>query len=73
VNTIDPTGAGDAFNGALAVALAEGMNLDEAVKFAAAAGALTVTKLEVIPALPYRKEVERFLEERGREWKVGGG
>ena len=73
VNTIDPTGAGDAFNGALAVALAEGMNLDEAVKFAAAAGALTVTKLEVIPALPYRKEVEKFLEERGREWKVGGG
>ena len=55
VNTIDPTGAGDAFNGALAVA------------------SLTVTKLEVIPALPYRKEIEKFLEERSREWKMGGG
>ena len=73
VNTIDPTGAGDAFNGALAVALAEGKDLEESVKFAAAAGALTVTKLEVIPALPYRKEVEKFLEERSREWKIIGG
>jgi len=70
VNTIDPTGAGDAFNGALAVALAEGREFEEALKFAAATGALAVTKLEVIPALPYRKDVEQFLRRRGEEWKT---
>jgi ribokinase len=60
VKAIDTTGAGDAFNGALAIALAEGRPLREAVTFANLAGALTTTKKEVIPALPVRRELEEF-------------
>jgi ribokinase len=60
VEAVDPTGSGDAFNGALAVALAEGEHLREAVEFACSAGALTATKREVIPALPHRWELEGF-------------
>ena len=58
VKSVDETGAGDAFNGALAVALSKGEEMEEAVRFANAAGALTVTKEEVIPALPRKAEVE---------------
>ena len=61
VRAVDTTGAGDAFNGALAVALTEGEPLSAAVKFANYAGALAVTKYEVIPALPTRRELEDFL------------
>lgn len=61
VEPIDTTGAGDAFNGALAVALAEGMPLVDAVRFANAAGALCVTRLGTAPAMPQRSEVERLL------------
>jgi ribokinase len=53
--------AGDSFNGALAVALTEGKSLSEAVKFANAMGALTVTKRGAIPSLHTRKQVEEFL------------
>jgi ribokinase len=60
VDVVDPTGAGDAFNGALAVALAEGEPLKEAVGFACFAGALTTTKQEVVPALPHRWELNGF-------------
>jgi ribokinase len=60
VKALDTTGAGDAFNGALAVALSEGEPLRHAVAFANYAGALTVTRREVIPALPSRAEVEEF-------------
>jgi ribokinase len=62
VRAVDSTGAGDAFNGALAVAMCEGMELGDAVKFANCAGALTVTKTEVVPALPTRAEVDRLME-----------
>lgn len=61
VKTVDTTGAGDAFNGALAVALAEGQPLLNAVRFANAAGALCVTKLGTAPAMPSRPEVEELL------------
>ena len=60
VDVVDTTGAGDAFNGALAVALSEGEPLRQAVAFANYAGALTVTKREVIPALPRRSELDEF-------------
>jgi len=60
VKTVDETGAGDAFNGALAVALSEGEPLVAAVMFANYAGALTVTKPEVVPALPTRQELDEF-------------
>ncbi len=58
VDVVDTTGAGDAFNGALAVALAEGQPVTDAVAFANAAAALQVTKLGTAPAMPYREEVE---------------
>jgi ribokinase len=61
VDALDTTGAGDAFNGALAVALAEGRSLPEAVAFANAAAALQVTRLGAAPAMPYRDEVEKLL------------
>jgi ribokinase len=61
VSVVDTTGAGDAFTCALAVALAEGQPLADAVRFATHAGALACTKLGVIPALPRRAEVEMRL------------
>ena len=62
VNVVDTTGAGDAFTCALAVALAEGMSLLAAVRFATIAGALACTRLGVIPALPTRREVESLMQ-----------
>ena len=61
VKAIDTVGAGDSFNGALAVSIIEGKELEEAVKFANAMGALTVQKSGAIPSLHTRKEVEDFL------------
>ncbi|ASS98058.1 ribokinase [Geobacillus thermoleovorans] len=61
VPVVDTTGAGDTFNGALAVALAEGKPLDEACRFANAAAALSVTKLGAQAGMPRRQEVESFL------------
>ncbi|MCK6627678.1 MAG: ribokinase [Anaerolineae bacterium] len=60
VEVVDTTGAGDAFNAGLAVALAEGRSLVEAVKYANCAGALACTKLGVIPALGYRAQVDEL-------------
>lgn len=61
VNVVDTTGAGDAFNGGLATALAEGMDIVRAVEFANATGALSVTKIGTAPAMPYRDEIENLL------------
>ncbi len=61
VKVVDTTGAGDCFSGALAVALAEGSALAEAVTFANAAAALSVTRLGTAPAMPTRAEVDAFL------------
>jgi ribokinase len=63
VPVTDTTGAGDAFNGALAVALGEGMAIEEAVRFACRAGALAVTEAEVIPGLPSREAVDTMAED----------
>ncbi len=60
VDVVDTTGAGDAFNSGLAVALIEGRSLIDAVKFANCAGALACTKLGVIPALAKRDRVEQL-------------
>ncbi|WP_407425548.1 ribokinase [Arcticibacter sp.] len=57
VKVIDTTAAGDVFNGALAVALAEGKSLIEAVKFACQASAISVTKLGAQSSIPSRNEV----------------
>jgi len=64
VTPIDTTGAGDAFNAGLAVALAEGNSLEQAARFAAAVAALSVTKHGAQPSLPTRAEVEAFIQER---------
>jgi ribokinase len=55
---LDTTAAGDTFNGALAVGLAEGMPLLDAVQFANAAGAIAVTRMGAQPSAPSRDEIE---------------
>jgi ribokinase len=66
VNAVDTTAAGDIFNGALSVALAEGKALDEAIRFANAAAAISVTRLGAQPSAPRRTEIERFLSRNRR-------
>ena len=61
VNAIDTTAAGDTFNGALAVAVAEGKTLEDAVEYANAAAAISVTKMGAQPSLPLKNEIEDFL------------
>jgi ribokinase len=61
VNVVDTTAAGDTFNGALAAGMAEGMEMADAVRFANAAAALSVTKAGAQPSIPSRAEVERLL------------
>lgn len=61
VNVVDTTAAGDAFNGALAVALAEGHSLEESILWGNAAGALACTRHGAQPSLPYREEVEQLI------------
>jgi len=62
VTAIDSTAAGDVFNGALAVSLSEKTPLPDAVRFANAAAALSVTKLGAQPSAPLRKGIEEFLK-----------
>ncbi len=61
VDVLDTTGAGDAFNGALAVGLAEGKTLNDAVRFANATAALCVTKAGAAGSAPYRADVDAML------------
>jgi len=64
VRVVDTTAAGDAFTAALAVALAEGQELAEAVRWANAAGALACTRAGAQPAMPSRAAVEALLTGR---------
>jgi ribokinase len=64
VKPIDTTGAGDIYNGVLAVALAEGKPILEAARQANAAGAISVTMLGAQPSAPTRKGIEAFLAKR---------
>lgn len=57
VKAVDTTAAGDVFNGALAVALAENKNIKEAVQFACKAASIAVTRLGAQASAPYRKEL----------------
>lgn len=61
VEVVDTTAAGDAFCGALGAHLAEGSTFQEALRFANAAGALTVTKAGAQPSLPSREEIQVFV------------
>jgi ribokinase len=58
---VDTTGAGDAFSGALAVALAERQSLPEATRFASAAAALSVSVAGAANSMPRRAEVQAIL------------
>ena len=64
VKPLDSTAAGDIFNGALSVALAEGKTVPDAVRFANAAAALSVTRLGAQPSAPSRADIEKFLRSR---------
>lgn len=61
VAAVDTTAAGDTFCGAFAVALVEGKSLKEALQFASAAAAISVTRMGAQPSAPTRKEIESFL------------
>lgn len=60
---VDTTGAGDTFNGALALALAEGKSLTDASRLAIIASGISVTKKGVLSAIPYKKDIEKFQKE----------
>ena len=60
VTAVDTTAAGDCFNGALAVALAEGQTLPEAVSFACKAASISVTRMGAQASMPHRHEVENL-------------
>jgi ribokinase len=62
VEAIDTTGAGDAFNGGLAHGIDTGMDIQEAVRFASAAAAISVTRFGTAPAMPAEAEIEEFLQ-----------
>ncbi len=62
VRSVDSTAAGDAFNGALVVALSEAKSLKKAVVIANAAGALCVTQPGAQQSIPWRKDLDMFLQ-----------
>lgn len=62
VKTIDTTGAGDCFCGALAASLSDGATMKSALKFANIAGSLAVTKKGAGPSMPYKKEIMKAIE-----------
>lgn len=62
---VETTGAGDAFNGGLAVALAEGASALEAARFGSAVAGISVTKAGTAPSMPTRKEVDMLLRKAG--------
>jgi ribokinase len=62
VDAIDTTAAGDTFCGALTVALLEGKTMEEAVKFANAAAAISVTRMGAQPSAPRREEIDAFMQ-----------
>ncbi len=61
VVAVDTTAAGDVFNGALAVALSEGLALDKAVEFANQAAAISVTRMGAQASAPFRKELQGLI------------
>jgi len=62
VDVVDTTAAGDTFAGALAVALCEGKSPVEACRFANAAAALSVTRAGAQTSMPWREEIDKFLQ-----------
>ncbi|MDC9821640.1 ribokinase [Pectobacterium polonicum] len=65
VNAVDTIAAGDTFNGALVTALLENRPMSSAVKFAHAAAAIAVTRRGAQPSVPWREEIDAFLQAQG--------
>ncbi len=63
VKAVETTGAGDAFNGGFATAIAEGRDIETALKFATCTAAISVTRLGSSPSMPKREEIEALLRE----------
>ena len=61
VKVVETTGAGEAFNGAFAVAIGEGREPVAAMRFACACAALSVTKAGTAPSMPMRGEIEALM------------
>ncbi len=59
---VETTGAGDAFNGGLAVALAEEMPIDKALRFACATASISVTRQGTAPSMPDRHEIDALIK-----------
>ena len=60
---VDTTGAGDTFCGAFTVAVSEGKDLAAAIRFGQGAAALSVQVFGALPSVPFRKDIDRYLEE----------
>lgn len=65
VQAVDTTAAGDAFNGGLATAIARGMPIDQALRFAVAVASLSVTRRGAQQSMPSESQVQAFLMENG--------
>lgn len=63
VDAKDTTAAGDTFNGALLTGLQDGRSMEEAIRFAHAAAAISVTRIGAQTSIPHLREIERFLME----------
>jgi ribokinase len=71
IQSVDATGAGDAFNGGLAVALARGAQLEDAVRYANAVGALATTKEGAQFSIPTDGDVNAFLKQFSETNRIG--
>ncbi|MDF7651503.1 ribokinase [Pantoea sp. Acro-805] len=65
VQAIDTIAAGDTFNGAFITARLEGVAMHDAVRFAHAAAAIAVTRPGAQPSVPWRAEIDTFLQQQG--------
>ncbi|EGT4509969.1 ribokinase [Cronobacter sakazakii] len=65
VKAVDTIAAGDTFNGALMTALLEGTPMLEAIRFAHAAAAIAVTRPGAQPSVPWRDDIDAFLQAQG--------
>lgn len=69
VKAVETTGAGDAFNGGLATAIAERMPIEKALQFATCTAAISVTRLGSSPSMPYRNEILDLMQKAFGETK----
>jgi ribokinase len=67
VKAVETTGAGDAFNGGFTTAIAEGVPVDVALKFATCTSAISVTRLGSSPSMPYRSEILELMKKEFNE------